>query len=131
MDDAEVLAKTIYGEARGEPEEGQYAVGATVINRLSMHTWYGDTVTGVCLKPYQYSCWLRSDPNYQKLIVMDDSDPLLRPFINIAEEIINGANDPTKGATHYYAVSIPPPAWIANATFTVQIGHHRFYKDVP
>ena len=131
MDDVEVLAKTIYGEARGEPVEGQYAVGATVVNRLALHTWYGSTVTGVCLKPYQYSCWLKSDPNYQKLIVMEDTDPLLLPFINIAEEVINGTNDPTNGATHYYAVSIPPPAWIANATFTVQIGHHRFYKDVP
>lgn len=131
MDDTEVLARTIYGEARGEPEEGQYAVGATVVNRLALNTWYGDTITHVCLKPYQYSCWLKSDPNYTKLLDIADDDPLLLPFIYIAENVINGVEDPTHGATHYYAVSIPPPAWIANATFTVQIGHHRFYKDVP
>ena len=39
--------------------------------------------------------------------------------------------DPSLGATHYFAVSIPAPAWAATGEFTTQVGNHRFYKNVP
>lgn len=131
MTDIEALAKTIYGESRGEPPEGQIAVGFTVLNRLALNTWYGHSIEEVCLKPYQYSCWLKSDPNRSKMDSLSVDSDELQSFVDIAYQIINTQiDDPSLGATHYYAVYINPPAWISQATFTVQIGQHRFYKDV-
>ncbi len=51
----------------------------------------------------------------------------------VAMTVIRGeVPDPTGGATHYYATTMPrPPAWVKGATFTVQIGAHRFYRNVP
>lgn len=48
-----------------------------------------------------------------------------------ADYVIKGMiTDPTQGATNYFADSIAPPNWVDGATFTVQIGHHKFYKNV-
>ncbi len=41
--------------------------------------------------------------------------------------------DPTGGATHYYASGTDVPSWSDPATgsiFCTQIGRHRFYKGV-
>jgi len=47
----------------------------------------------------------------------------------LAEALAGGA-DPTEGATHYYATSMAtPPFWAKGKPF-VQIGRHRFFKDV-
>lgn len=50
-----------------------------------------------------------------------------------ADQVIDGkVPDPTGGATHYYATTIPKaPTWAAKAKQTVRIGQHVFFKDVP
>jgi len=46
--------------------------------------------------------------------------------------IAGTAPDPTGGATHYYATTMPKaPAWAAKAKETLRLGHHIFFKDVP
>ena len=40
----DIMAKTLYGEARGEGEEGLIAVGNVIKNRVKKKTWYGKTV---------------------------------------------------------------------------------------
>lgn len=37
-------------------------------------------------------------------------------------------DDPTGGADHYYADTIPPPKWAKGRTPTTKIGRHVFYK---
>lgn len=61
--DIDILARTIYGEARGEPWEGKIAVAWVVRNRAERGGWWGDTIREVCLKPWQFSCWNETDPN--------------------------------------------------------------------
>jgi len=40
--------------------------------------------------------------------------------------------DPTNGATHYYAPAMKtPPDWAAKARQTLKLGGHVFFKDVP
>ncbi len=67
-----ILAKTLYGEARGEGLSGLEAVANTIINRVNTakakggRFWWGNDIISVCQKPYQFSCWNKKDPNRKK-----------------------------------------------------------------
>ena len=57
--DIQLLARAINGEARGEPYEGQVAVGAVILNRVK-HSSFPNTVTGVIYQSrsiYSSSRW--------------------------------------------------------------------------
>ncbi|MNP76187.1 Cell Wall Hydrolase [compost metagenome] len=88
----------------------------------------------MCQKPYQFSCWNKNDPNYPFL---SGTKPIpFREFAQAqiaAEQVIaDKVPDPTGGATHYYATTMPkPPAWAAGAKQTLKLGRHVFFKDVP
>ena len=139
--DRDTLARTLWGEARGESLAGQIAVAWSIRNRVEMDLhhdgkpdWWGEGYAGVCHKPYQFSCWNKNDPNYPFLIGVKQI-----PFRELAQariaadQVIDGkVPDPTGGATHYYATSMKmPPAWAAKATQTLKLGGHVFFKDVP
>src|SRR3546814_13540556 len=64
----DVLARTVWGEARGESVRGMEAVASVVVNRVRRAIarggyWWGNDVVGVCLRPCQFSCWADGDPN--------------------------------------------------------------------
>ena len=135
--DRDVLARTLWGEARGESLAGMVAVAWTIRNRVNdgkAKSWWGEGYAGVCLKPYQFSCWNKNDPNFpflsgaKPIPVAEMAKPVM-----VATAVIDGAYpDPTGGATHYYATTMPkPPAWAARAKQTLKLGHHIFFKDVP
>jgi len=135
--DIDILARTIWGEARGESHEGRVAIANVIMNRVNMDLgndgkpdWWGEGVTQVCLKPFQFSCWLQNDPNRNKLLVVGSGDSAFADCLAIATDAVNGAlPDITGGATHYHEKHITPP-WAAKAIKTAEIGHHIFYKGV-
>lgn len=134
--DIDVLARTLWGEARGEGYDGQIAVAWTIRNRVNdgkSKSWWGEGYQGVCLKPYQFSCWNKADPNYKYLIGARQIPPSqLEQARRAAFAVVNGSvPDPTNGATHYYADTIKAPDWAAKATRTLHLGHHIFFKNVP
>ncbi|HSO43463.1 MAG TPA: cell wall hydrolase, partial [Rhodospirillales bacterium] len=51
------LAATIWGEARGESEEGKLAVASVIANRATRPGWWGRDIRSVCLATAQFSCW--------------------------------------------------------------------------
>jgi spore germination cell wall hydrolase CwlJ-like protein len=139
--DRDVLARTLWGEARGEGAAGQIAVAWSIRNRVEMDLhndgkpdWWGEGYAGVCQKAWQFSCWNKNDPNFPYL-----SGAKQIPFRELAQariaadQVIDGKQpDPTSGATHYYATTMPKaPAWAAKAKQTLKMGHHIFFKDVP
>lgn len=139
--DHNILARTLWGEARGEGIAGMIAVGWTIRNRVEMDLhndgkpdWWGEGYAGVCLAPYQFSCWNRSDPNYPFLI---GNQPIPAAQFALARQaaslvIAGDQPDPTGGATHYYASTLPKaPAWAAQARQTLRLGHHLFFREVP
>jgi N-acetylmuramoyl-L-alanine amidase len=135
--DREILARTLWGEARGEGLAGQLAVAWTIRNRVfdgKQKSWWGEGYAGVCLKPWQFSCWNQNDPNYAYL---SGAKPIpkgqFKQAMEAANAVIDGTvDDMTGGATHYYATSMPkPPAWIKGAKLTLAMGHHKFYSEVP
>lgn len=123
------LAKTIWGEARGEGLQGMQAVANVVMNRVNAASWYGASIKDVVLKPYQFSCWNANDPNRAKIDRLSIEDLAASGALNVARQVISGKlKDITGGATNYHATSVNP-AWAAKMTKTVQIGNHVFYKE--
>ncbi len=121
------MARTIYGEARGEGTKGMQAVANVIMNRVSKGGWYGATIKDVVLKPYQFSCWNDNDVN--KTVIINASDKQLSTAKNIAQNVVNGnLPDITGGATNYHANNICPQ-WSLSMTKTVSIGKHIFYKE--
>lgn len=67
LDNSEAAILTTYGEARGESYEGKQAVCCVIVNRA--YKWRQD-IKQVCFAKNQFSCFLSSDPNYQKLLAV-------------------------------------------------------------
>ncbi|MDR0633088.1 MAG: cell wall hydrolase [Holosporales bacterium] len=133
---ADILARTIYGEARGEFSRvdgglaALIAIGNVVINRVNRKSWFGGDIREVCQKPKQFSCWNASDSNYTVIQQVTHDDSLFKTCLNVADNVICGAwPDLTKGADHYYAVSSQNlPYWAENKMPTVKIGQHLFFQ---
>ena len=142
MDDLETLARTIYGEARGESYAGMVAVGCVAVNRARIalawvakhgrpHPLFGDgSIRSACLAPWQFSSWNENDPNRAKLLAVSLQDPLMAKCLSAARAAVE-LPDTTRGSTHYYATSMAePPAWALNHSATEQIGGHLFFNDI-
>ncbi|MCB1562891.1 MAG: cell wall hydrolase [Alphaproteobacteria bacterium] len=133
--EVDILARTLWGEARGEGTEGMKAVACVVLNRVNIAKvkgsyWWGSDVIQVCQKPYQFSAWNRSDPNFRKLQSVDESDLYFATALRIARRAVIGAlEDMTHGATHYHADSIAP-YWAKGESPSAVIGRHVFYRLV-
>lgn len=139
-DQADVLARTLWGEARGEGMDGMAAVANVVCNRARIGGWWGGTVKDVCLKRAQFSCWNEADPNRDKMLALTPADPQFADALVLAHAACAGLlRDRTGGATHYYvehpngaggATYDTRPGWAARATVTARLGRHVFVKDV-
>jgi len=134
LTDLEIMARTLYGEARGEIPAGQIAVAWVIRNRVEIDLgndgkpdWWGEGITGVCQKPFQFSCWNATDPMRPKLLAASSAQ--LKDCLAACFAVLTGeAPDPTNGATHYYAGSIPTPKWAMGKTPVAVIGNHRFFR---
>ena len=134
--DIDAAVRTVYGEARGEPFEGQIAVAWVIRNRAQWHppAWWGHTVERVCYHPYQFSCHNANDPNRKLLDALSDKSLIYAALENgVVKPVMAGQiPDPTAGATMYKvrgtkaswdgAVSDMPP---------VEIGQHDFWRLPP
>lgn len=112
----DLLARAIYGEARGEPYTGMVAVGAVILNRVDSPN-FPSTIAGVI---------------YQKgaFDAVDDGQINLTPneqAYNAARDAMNGW-DPSGGAIYYFNPSTATNKWIWSRPMTVTIGKHRFCK---
>jgi len=130
--DRDILARTLWGEARGEGVAGQIAVAWAIRNRVNdgkQKSWWGEGYASVCLAKQQFSCWNKTDANYPYL---SGAKPIpFREFAQAqiaADQVMSGkVADPTSGATHYYATTMPkPPIWANGAKQTLKLGRHVF-----
>lgn len=134
-DDQLILARTIYGEAAGEPDAGKEGVAEVVMNRVASDR-YLNTVTAVCLQPYQFSCWNANDSNRTKILSLapGNGDKTFDTCFEIAARAIAGKIDRlSDGVLHYHADYISKPSWVTKSPHAVmekQIGHHLFYRGI-
>ena len=111
-----LLARVIYGEARGEPYTGQVAVGAVVMNRIKSSS-FPNTLAGVVYQSGAFDA-------------VKDGQVNLTPNSTAkkaAQDAMNGW-DPSYGAIYYFNPSTATNKWIWSRPMTVTIGKHRFCK---
>ena len=111
-----LLARVVYGEARGEPYTGQVAVAAVVLNRVKSSK-FPNTISGVV---YQSGAF---DAVADGQINMTPDTTAKKA----AQEALNGW-DPSYGAIYYFNPSTATNKWIWSRPMTVTIGKHRFCK---
>jgi len=129
-DTRDIVARTLWGEARGEGRDGMHAVANVLQNRAADRRWPND-LADVATQPWQFSAWNANDPNRDKLLSVGPSDPAFAAALDIADRALSGRlADITGGATHYHATSIAAPYWANGATATTRIGNHVFYRNV-
>lgn len=127
--DIDILARTIYGEARGESLLGKKAVACCIMNRYKAKKWFsGKTISETCQKPWQFSCWNKNDPN--RRIIETASLVELAECLDIAERVIVGdIKDFICGACHYHTKNTKP-SWAVGKTPDFTIGNHLFYRGI-
>ena len=111
-----LLARVIYGEARGEPYTGQVAVGAVVMNRVKSSS-FPNTIAGVVYQSGAFDAVKDGQVN-----LSPDSTAQ-----KAAQDALNGW-DPSYGAIYYFNPSTATNKWIWSRPVTVVIGKHRFCK---
>lgn len=124
------MARTAWGEARGEGKEGMQAVINVIMNRVKAGSWYGATPKEVCTKKSQFSVWNSDDPNYGKMLAVDESDSSFALAKQLALLAYDGfLPDITNGATNYLALGSlsSVPSWAAKMQQVASIGNHTFY----
>jgi spore germination cell wall hydrolase CwlJ-like protein len=137
---AQVLALTIYGEARGESTEGKIAVGSVILERVDHRDWDGKTIPEVCFKRLQFSCYNEKDANYGILKDIAEhwqdkmaNNKTLNGCFGIALGLINGdiPRTPEIAATHccQYATAKGAEAvtWDDGMKVIAHIGNHIFF----
>lgn len=128
LDDADILARTLLGEAANQGEIGMRAVGHTVRNRMQAT---GRGVRDVVLAPSQFEPW---GARRQELLAIPTTDPRYQRARQIAEGILagNDRDDPTGGATHFLNPDLQrqlgrqQPPWAPEGQGR-RIGAHVFY----
>ncbi|MDR7269234.1 hypothetical protein J2X20_001863 [Pelomonas saccharophila] len=133
LSDREVVACTLWGEARNQGERGMRAVASVIANRWHSHYRRRQSAREVCLDPWQFSCWLKNDPNLPRMLaVARQPDAPYQQALALADPLLQGTlQDITQGARHYFAVTLrKPPAWAAGKSPCAVIGDHLFFNDV-
>ena len=124
------MARTAWGEARGEGNRGMQAVINVIMNRVRAGSWYGATPKEVCTKKSQFSVWNKNDPNYVPMLAVTTADENFALAKQLATAAYNGnLPDITNGATNYLALGSlsSVPGWVASLEEVAVIGNHTFY----
>ena len=116
--DIQLLARAINGEARGEPYEGQVAVGAVILNRVE-HSSFPNTIAGVIYQPGAFTAVADGQIN----VPIDENSTVYKA----ARDALNGW-DPTNGCIYYFNPDTATNSWIWSRPLVKVIGKHRFCK---
>lgn len=114
--DVLLLARLINGEARGEPYEGQVAVGAVILNR-TRDSRFPKTIAGVIYQPGAFTAIVDGQIHAQ----------MKQSSVNAAQDALNGW-DPSGGAVYYFNPSTATSGWIWSRPLIKVIGKHRFCR---
>ena len=114
LQNVEMMAKIVHGEARGESFVGKVGVAAVVLNRIASPD-FPDSTEEVIFQRNAFTA-------------VNDDQYLLTPdksAYDAVKEAMDGA-DPTMGAVYYYNPAGVSDDWIFSRTVLTQIGRHFF-----
>ena len=112
--DLQILANAVYGEARGEPYEGQVAVAAVILNRLESPE-FPDSISGIIFQPGAFTA-------------VADGQIWLEPNARAKQAVLDAINgwDPSENALYYFNPVTATSKWIWSRPQIKQIGEHIF-----
>lgn len=116
--DLQLMARAINGEARGEPYEGQVAVGAVILNRVKS-SQFPNTIAGVI---YQSGAFTAVADGQINAPISEGTT-----VYKAAQDAMNGW-DPTGGCIYYFNPATATNKWIWSRPLVKTIGKHRFCK---
>ena len=116
--DIQLMARAINGEARGEPYEGQVAVGAVILNRVKS-SQFPNTIAGVIYQTGAFTAVADGQIN----VPIDEGSTVYKA----ARDAMNGW-DPTGGCIYYFNPDTATNKWIWSRPHVKTIGKHRFCK---
>ena|SRR5699024_4355809 len=116
QNDIQLMANAVYGEARGEPYEGQVAVAAVILNRLESAT-FPNSISGIIFEPRAFTA-------------VADGQIWLTPNETARQAVLDAINgwDPSSNALYYFNPDTATSAWIWTRPQIKQIGSHIFSK---
>jgi N-acetylmuramoyl-L-alanine amidase len=112
----QLLARTINGEARGEPFEGQVAVGAVILNRVK-NSKFPKTMAGVIYQPGAFTAVTDGQIN----VAIDSKSTVVKAARNAL-----AGWDPTNGCLYYWNPATATSKWIWSRKVHLKIGRHWF-----
>lgn len=141
MSDIDTLARTLYGEARGEGPRGLIAVANVIVNRAERGGWWGNSIETVCRKPWQFSCWNANDPNSAKLALLSEGDPVFLECLGVAALVVSHRRrnlrtdyaDFPRNIYHYCTKQLydtNPPDWAKGRMHDRAVFNHYFFANV-
>lgn len=109
-----LVARAVYGEARGESYEGQVAVAAVILNRMESPK-FPDTARGVIFQNGAFTA-------------VNDGQIWYTPNEQAVKAVIDALHgwDPSRGALYYFNPNTATSKWIWSRPQIVQIGNHIF-----
>ena len=116
--DIQLMARAINGEARGEPYEGQVAVGAVILNRVKS-SQFPNTIAGVIYQSGAFTAVADGQIN----VPIEEGSSVYKA----ARDAMNGW-DPTGGCIYYFNPNTATNKWIWSRPHVKTIGKHRFCK---
>jgi N-acetylmuramoyl-L-alanine amidase len=116
ISDEQLLARAINGEARGEPFEGQVAVGGVILNRVK-NSKFPKTLAGVIYQPGAFTAVSDGQIN----VAIDPKSTVVKA----ARDALAGW-DPTEGCLYYWNPATATSKWIWSRKVQLKIGRHWF-----
>lgn len=114
------LSHIISAESRGEPMEGQVAVGNVVLDRVRSKD-FPNTIPAVVFQVADG--YVQFEPVGNGTVYLDPTEQ----SVEAARRVLDGEKS-LEGALFFYAPALSEGVWInANRTYLTTIGCHRFY----
>jgi hypothetical protein len=132
-EELDIFARTLYGEAEANNFADVRAIANVIMNRVKEKQW-PNTISKVCMQPWQFSCHNPNDKGRDR--ISHASGYWWDMCQEVAYEAMTGdLLDKTNQSTHYYATYVKKPKWAKGHMPVYEVPHknghsHIFFNDI-
>lgn len=118
-----IIAATIFDEAKGEKLIGRKAIASVINNRTKWKKYKNNPVL-VCIAKFQFSGWNKGYINVD--LKSKQHQQIWKECQELAKQIINGKFKSIIDSNHYYNPKLANPKWGNKMKNVKIIGNHKF-----
>ena len=120
---ADILARNIYHESRGQSKEGQYAVGIVTMNRVKSGK-FPHSVERVITQPGQFSWYTGKQTKITDIASFNEAKEIAKNILEERGSLYEKVHNDLKGALYFCVKGIK----LSSKRKVVKvIGSHKFY----